>query len=416
MNLSKLALLSVVFVDVLGQGLIFPIINTLVMDRATDFLPSDTAEGTRHFYYGLVIGIFFLAWFLGAVYISKLSDSLGRKRGILICLAGALAGYVLTIVSLAVNSLWLLILGRAITGFTAGNQPIAQAAMVDLSRDDAEKTRNMGYLVSSFSISLVVGPIAGGVLSDKDLIGDIASLSLPFYFAIALILVSAFLVVFFFEEKLKTRTPLRIGPLEVFRLLWQVRERPTVMRISTAFFFFMMMANAYYVFMDNYISSRFDIGTFGTSMAMLVLGACLALSSALLVSAVGERFSKRTIVITVIVSIALSAILFVLTPSVAVTYLAILPFGLMFGIGYPTLLSIFSASVDESEQGWVMGVSTALFTLGAGSISLVGGELMALNIRYPFFVCVGAAVLALILIATVWRAPDVRKLIERPDA
>lgn len=61
MNLSKLALLSVVFVDVLGQGLIFPIINTLVMDRATDFPPKGAVEGTRQFDHGPVIGIFALA-------------------------------------------------------------------------------------------------------------------------------------------------------------------------------------------------------------------------------------------------------------------------------------------------------------------------------------------------------------------
>ena len=38
--------------------------------------------------------------------------------------------YVITIVALSMDSLWLLIMGRAITGFTAGNQPIAQAAMI----------------------------------------------------------------------------------------------------------------------------------------------------------------------------------------------------------------------------------------------------------------------------------------------
>ena len=48
----------------------------------------------------------------------------------MICLAGALVEYVITIVALSMDSLWLLIMGRAITGFTAGNQPIAQAAMI----------------------------------------------------------------------------------------------------------------------------------------------------------------------------------------------------------------------------------------------------------------------------------------------
>ena len=158
MALAKFALLAVVFVDLIGQGLVFPIINTLMMDPQQSFLPASTPEATRQFNYGLVIGIFFLSWFLGAAYISRISDSIGRKNAIMICLFGALVGYIITIASLLADSLWLLVLGRAITGFTAGNQPIAQAAMVDASRDDAEKARNMGLIVAGISAGLVGGP------------------------------------------------------------------------------------------------------------------------------------------------------------------------------------------------------------------------------------------------------------------
>ena len=237
MNLTKLGLLFVIFIDVTGQGLILPIINTLIMDPQAGLLPAETVLATRHFDYGLVIGVFYLSWFLGSVYISRLSDSIGRKKGIMICLTGALAGYVLTILSMAFSNLWVMILGRAITGFTAGNQPIAQAAMIDLSRSDAQKTRNMGYCVTALSLGLVAGPIIAGGLSDKALVGGIASLSLPFYTAIGLVLVAMFLITFFFEDRLERRRPLRIKPFEIFKLLWQVTQRPTVLRVSLVFFF-----------------------------------------------------------------------------------------------------------------------------------------------------------------------------------
>ena len=115
----------------------------------------------RHLDYGLVIGTFFLAWFLGVVYVAKLSDAIGRKNALLICLSGALAGYVVTILAIFLNSLWLLILGRAVTGFTAGNQPIAQAAMIDGSDNEADRDRNMGYIVTGLSFGLVGGRAAG---------------------------------------------------------------------------------------------------------------------------------------------------------------------------------------------------------------------------------------------------------------
>ena len=168
-TIAKITLLFVVFVDLIGQGLVFPIINSLIMEPTGGFLPTSTSDAVRHVDYGLVIGSFFLAWFLGVVYVAKLSDSIGRKNTLLVCLGGAFAGYALTILSLYLNSLWLLILGRAVTGFTAGNQPVAQAAMIDASVDDADRDRNMGYLMIGVSAGLVAGPIIGGVLTDKDI-------------------------------------------------------------------------------------------------------------------------------------------------------------------------------------------------------------------------------------------------------
>ena len=63
--LAKITMTFVVFIDIIGQGLVFPIINALIMESSSTFLPTDTAQSARHFYYGLVIGSFFLAWFLG---------------------------------------------------------------------------------------------------------------------------------------------------------------------------------------------------------------------------------------------------------------------------------------------------------------------------------------------------------------
>ena len=380
------------------------------MDPASAFLPAGTPQETRQFNFGLVIGVFYLSWFLGAVYISKLSDSIGRKHGILICLAGALFGYVLTDLAIALGSLWLMILGRAITGFTSGNQPIAQAAMADLSRDDAETTKNLGYVVSALSIGLVVGPLIAGLLSDQSLIGDYASLSLPFYVAMALVLVATGLILFFFDEKLTARTALRIRPLEVFLLLGQIFRHPTVLRVSAVYFFFMFVWNTCYVFIDDYLTSRFQVGTLGASMAILVSGVALALSSAFLVSQLGQRYSKQTIVFGSALVMALAAALFVGSPSVVLSYLAIMPLAAAFAAGYATLLSIFSASVDSSQQGWVMGVSTALWTLGAGLTSVIGGDLMGDDIRLPFFVAIASAALAILFIATLWRAPDLRQI------
>lgn len=416
MGIAKIALLLVVFVDLMGQGLIFPIIDTLMMSPDTGILPAGTPQSTRQFDYGLVMGIFYLFWFLGAAYMSKLSDMIGRKNSILICLFGAFLGYALTILALFAGSLVLLVLGRAVTGFTAGNQPIAQAALVDLSTDEADRTRNMGYVMVAVSIGLVAGPILGGVLSDSSLLGDIASLTLPFYVAGAMIAAVFALIVVSYSDAGQQRQPFRFEPQEILLVLWRIAQRPAILRISLVFFCFEIALNSFYIFMDNYLTNRFHYGTFPTSMAMMVFGGCLALSAAFLVPYFGARMTKRAIVFGSTVFIGLSCLAFVAVPYGLLAFLPIAALGIAFGVGYPTLLAVYSLSAREDEQGWVMGVSIALFTLGSGITSFLGGEAMGLDIRLPFYYAAGFAVLTLVLIASLWSYPAVRAIVSARPA
>ncbi|MEM9682457.1 MAG: MFS transporter [Pseudomonadota bacterium] len=413
-NLAKITLMFVVFVDLIGQGLVFPIINTLIMDPNSGFLPDGTSMSARHFDYGLVIGIFFLSWFLGVVYVSKVSDSIGRKNALLICLGGALTGYAITIFSLYVNSLWLLILGRAITGFTAGNQPIAQAAMIDGSTDDADRDRNMGYIVTGISFGLVGGPIIGGFLSDPDLIGSVASLKLPFYAAFVLVLIAIFLVLTNFHDIRTERTPFVFRPRDITDSLWLVTKHSVVLRIMPVYSLFMIANLTFYIFVDNYLTSAFGYGVLGGSVAMLVIGVALATSSTFLVKPAQERFDKRSIMAVSLVTMVVCALAFVLIPVAFVTYAPVFFFYFLFGVSYPTILGIFSGSVGEEDQGWVMGVTTAVFCLAGGVMSLIGGGLMDLDIRLPYYFAAGSAVLGLLSMAWTWGTPAMRKLTARP--
>jgi DHA1 family tetracycline resistance protein-like MFS transporter len=410
---TKVTLLFVVFVDLLGQGLVFPIINSLIMEPSTSMLPKGTSDAVRHFDYGLIIGVFFLCWFFGAPYISKLSDVIGRKNAILICLFGALGGYALTIAALYMNSFILLILGRAITGLTAGNQPIAQAAMIDGSVDDEDRNRNMGYIITGVSFGLVGGPIIGGFLSDPILLGSLASVKLPFYACFVLIVIAVLLVIFFFQDKhdkIAEQRPFVFRPMEIFELLWQIKNYPTVLRLTAVFLFFHIANLSFYIFVDNYLTSRFGYGTLGGSMMMLTIGVALAFSSTFLVVPAQKRFSKEAILGTTFVVWAISAAAFVASPIALLTFIPVFCFYFVFGISYPTFLGLYSAAVSDEEQGWIMGVTIAVFTLVAGVISLIGGELIGLDLDLPFYGVIIAALVALIVMFITWNKPEIRAL------
>jgi DHA1 family tetracycline resistance protein-like MFS transporter len=407
---AKFTLLFVVFVDLLGQGLVFPIINTLIMEPSSRFLPHSASDATRHLNYGLVIGAFFLCWFLGAPYISKLSDVIGRRNAILICLSGALAGYAITIVALYTSSLWLLIVGRGITGFTAGNQPIAQAAMIDASVDTVDRARNMGYIITGVSFGLVGGPIMGGMLSDPEFIGPIASLKLPFYAALFLVLVAIFLVILFFKDIGRERKPFVFRPLEILYLLWRVTEYPLILRLTAVFLFFHIANVTFYIFVDNYLTSRFGYETLGGSMIMLTIGVALAFSSTFLVAPVQRRVDKQTIIAANLIVWAACTAAFITSPVAILCFVPVFIFYFVFGISYPTFLGLYAASVNDEEQGWIMGITIAVFTLVAGLMSLLGGDLMSINIRAPFYIVIVASLVGVAVLKIAWTRPEIRRI------
>jgi hypothetical protein len=59
-----------------------------------------------------------------------------------------------------------------------------------------------------------------------------------------------------------------------------------------------------------------------------------------------------------------------------------------------------------------MGVTTAVFCLAGGIMSLAGGGLMALDIRLPFYIACAAAGVGLLVMPFSWRNERVRKLVD----
>lgn len=408
--MARIALLFVVFIDILGQGLLLPILSSLLLDPSIGFLPEGVSQAGREFRYGATLGLFYLAWFFGAAFISKLSDYVGRKLCILVCLFGAFVGYALTIAAIVFGSLPLLIVGRFIGGFTAGNQPIAQAALIDEARDDQQKARFMGQLVASVSLGFIAGPLLTATLSST-------SLTLPIYAATLLVIVNIVLIVLYFRETLAQRRRIDFGLSEVFLTLLRIRNHPVTLRLAPVFFFAVMGFNGFLIFLNDFLIARFSFGTVQNSLVMMILGATMGSISLFLVGPVFARFRQITIMVVTVSIIAVFIVAYVFNPVAWLAYVLVIPIIAAFGITYPTLLSMFSASVDPSRQGWVMGVCVALFTLGSGSVSIVGGTTMALDPGLPLFIGAGSSAIALVLIALLWRGnADIDRLGGKPQA
>lgn len=214
---------------------------------------------------------------------------------------------------------------------------------------------------------------------------------------------------FFFEPGFK-RQKIDFGPSDVFTNLWRIKDNPAVLRLSFVLLFALICLNAFFFFIDTYLYVRFQFNTQQNAIALIIFGGAMALGSGVLTAPLHKRFGKINILYATIAIMGVGILAFILNSVGNLSYLLIIPITIAFGIMYPTMLSLFSAGAGPSEQGWSMGVTVAIYALGSGIITAVGGSLMDINERMPFLLGIGSCIAALILMAATFRNPAIRKL------
>jgi MFS family permease len=174
-------LFGVVLLDLIGFGIVIPILPFLSPQLGADKL--DIA---------LIIASYAVCAGLCGPFWGRLSDRIGRKPVIMICMSGAAGAYAL--LGLA-TELWMIYAARAVAGLMAGNLGVASAMMADLT-GSGDRARGMGLIGAAFGLGLVLGPVLGGLLSGE------GSFFLPCLFAGSMSLLAVLAAALFLEETL----------------------------------------------------------------------------------------------------------------------------------------------------------------------------------------------------------------------
>src|SRR5688500_14382966 len=147
-------ILAALFIDVLGIGLIIPVLPLLVAELS---LAGDYSSSSI---FGLLIGVYALMQFLCAPIVGALSDRYGRRPVMLVSMLGLALDFLLTY--FAPNLAWLFV-ARAISGGTSANITTANAYIADVSRPE-ERVRNFGRAGAALGLGIIIGPAFGGLL------------------------------------------------------------------------------------------------------------------------------------------------------------------------------------------------------------------------------------------------------------
>lgn len=393
---SLAPLFLVILIDSMGLGLLFPVLNALIVDPHSGFVAQHGANW-RSIVYGLTVGIFMLSWFFGSAILGDVSDVVGRKKALMICLLGAFVGYLLSAIAIPMHSLSMLVIGRVIAGFTAGSQPIAQAAIIDVSSDE-HKARNISMILLAVSVGFVLGPIFGGILTQSNLVSWF-NFATPMYFAAVISLLNAGILLWGFSETFTKSEQLKVNFMHAVHIFISAFRHKTIWFLSVVFFIMIIGWSNYFSYISLFMYDRYGYDASMTSwfLADMALGFAIGCYSVdLMTKWIGLKW---TVVIGYVMT-GIFAGMVVATHSIVATWILNCLIGAVVANSYSAILTIFSNAVSPDEQGWVMGVSGSVMAMAFAITNFVVGSFIQYSISMPLLICfIGMIISGLMMIA-----------------
>lgn len=386
MNRALVLVYATIFLDVLGLGVLIPVLPYYAQQYSADA-----------FTVGLLSAAFLIAQFSASPFLGALSDRIGRRPVILVNILGSSIAYFLFGWA---HSLALLMLARVLEGITGGSISTAQAYIADVTPPE-DRMKRFGLIGAVFGLGFIIGPAFGGFLSTY-------GLAMPAYAAGTLCLIAAVFGFFMLPESLavekRATSGLKLGDANPFGKIAQALSRDSIRTILIAIFVVNVAFSGLQSNFAVFTLKRFGMGPQDNAWIFVYIGSLSILMQGVVVRRMPKTLNPVVTCITGLTAmsvgflgISLSQAPWHLYPSIAV-----MAFGN--GIAAPMLTGLISKRVGEREQGTVLGSSQAILSATRIVGPLFAGFVFdALGSGAPYWT---GAILALAGAAIVARTPD----------
>jgi MFS transporter, DHA1 family, tetracycline resistance protein len=333
-----------VAIDMISFGIIIPVMPFL-LEELTGKPPEDTvAIG------GFLMALFGVLNFLAMPTIGGLSDRFGRRPVLLASIATL--GIDFLIMGFA-HSLWLLFIGRALTGISSATFSTANAYIADVTEPD-ERGKAFGMMGAAFGIGFIIGPSLGGWLGAIDT-------RLPFFGAAALSFLNFLYGYFVLPESLakEDRRPFDPQRANPFGALKHFSKLPKVAWFIAAYGLFMFAHNVFPATWNYYSEIRYDWGKAEIGFSLTLVGIGSAITQAVLIGPALKRYGPLRTAVGGLAITAIACSLYAMAFRDWMVY-AIIPFGALGGVFGPAMNQIMSGLTPKNAQGELQGATASL--------------------------------------------------------
>jgi len=339
-------ILITVFIDMLGLGILIPIIPFVVREFSASALTV-----------GLLSMSFATFQFIAAPILGRLSDQHGRRPLLLFSLFGSGVGYVLFGFA---HSLAMLFAARIIDGITGGNVSIAQAYIADVTKPE-DRSKTFGLLGAAFGLGFILGPAIGGSIA------RVWGLSAPALLAAGLAFANTIYGFFVLPEThpLEKRRVADVSPRSLNPIggVMRAMRHEHLGSIFLAIFVFNCAFSGLQSNFGLFALVQYNWGPQQTALLFSLLGIIGAVTQAVIVRKLVVKFRDRSIAAAGMWIQTVAYCLFAFVQRAWVLWPASALTSLGAGVTQPTMTGIISRAVDETEQGVMMGTTQSVIAL-----------------------------------------------------